>query len=106
MSQNPVPKEATLVQNISNVMVGLMANVDALEILCEEYTQNGFGTGGANAITDATVQSGNIAGNGPLPNATALQVAEAIGIINGVSGILSQIGVSGTSRGYLENMRP
>ena len=83
-----------------------MANIDALEILCEQYTNNTFGTGGANAIADATVQTGNVAGTGPLPAATALQVAEAVGIINGSGGLLSVIGDAGTNRGYLENMRP
>jgi hypothetical protein len=106
MGQNFVPKEATWVQNFSNVIVGLTANVDALEILCAEYVDNGFGSGGANAITDATVQAGNLAANGPLPAATALQVAEAVGIVNGAGGLLSQIGSAGTSRGYFENMRP
>lgn len=106
MAQNWTPKQATWVQNFSNAVVGLMANIDAIEVLCAEFTDNSFGTGGTNAITDAVVQSGNAAGNGPLPAATALQVAEAVGICNGSGGLLSLIGDAGSQRGYLENVRP
>ena len=39
MAQNYNPKWATLIQNISNNIVGLMANLDALETYCEQYIQ-------------------------------------------------------------------
>jgi hypothetical protein len=106
VAQNQVPKQVNLIVNISNTVVALLANVDALEELTDQYSNDGYGTGGANAITDATVQSGNAAGNGPLPAATALQVAEAVGVINGSGGLLALFGNTGTQRGYLENVRP
>jgi hypothetical protein len=64
--------------------------------LCNEFSTNGYGTGGANAITDAAAQA-------QLPATTALLVNEAEGSIAGTSQVLAIITAN---RGYLENMRP
>ena len=56
MAQAWTTKEQNWTQRFSNAVVGLMANMDAINELCYEYTTNTYGTGGANAIPDATVQ--------------------------------------------------
>ena len=96
MAQNWVPKQTNWVLRFSQVVINLMNNADALTELCTEFSDNTYGTGGANAITDATVQLS-------LPAATALQVDEAEGAIAGTAQVLAVIA---TNRGYLENMRP
>jgi hypothetical protein len=106
MAQNWVPKQATWVSRFSSQVVALLSCADSLTELCNEFVVNQYGTGGANAIIDSVVQTGAPTGNGPLPAATALQVAEAEGAVSGTGQVLSLIGISGTQRGYLENMRP
>ncbi len=106
MAQNWVPKQVNWINRFSQAIVALMACADALTELCNEYADNAYGTGGANAIIDATVQSGQSNGAGPLPASTAYMVAEAEGAIAGSGQVLSLIGVTGSMRGYLENVRP
>ena len=103
MSQSYVTKQVNWITRFSNASVAFMTQVDLLTALCTEYGNEAYGTGGANAITDGTVQAGNATANGPLPAATALQVAEAVGVLNGSNQILSLVA---TNRGYLENVRP
>ena len=106
MAQVWTTKQQNWLQRFDNVIIGLLANIDALDELCAEYVQNTYGTGGANAIIDSTVQQAAPGLWVGLPAATALQVAEAVGIVNAAStGLLAQIGTAGTNRGYLENMR-
>jgi hypothetical protein len=106
MSLNWVPKEVNWLTRWQTAIVNLLAAIDAANQLASEYTTDAYGTGGANAIIDATVQAGNAAANGPMPSQTALTVAESVGIINGSGALNAQYGQGGTSRGYLENMRP
>lgn len=96
MAQNFVTKQAGWVQRFSSAVVDLMNTTDVLTELCNEFSVDTYGTGGANALTDAVVQ-------GVLPAATALLVAEAEGTIAGTNQILAVIA---TNRGYLEMMRP
>lgn len=76
-----------------------MANVDAINELCAEYTTDAYGTGGGNAILDATVQV-------ILPGATAAYVSSSVGVFANSGGILSLLGTSGSDRQSLEYMRP
>jgi len=96
MAQDWTAKQKNFVQRFSNNMVGLMANADALNDLCSEFTNDGYGVGGTNALTDAVVQQ-------VLPAGTALLVAEAEGAFIGANQIYAVIQAN---RGYLEMMRP
>ena len=77
-------------------MVAALKAIDQLSLDCNEFATDAYGSGGANALTDVTVQT-------VLPAATALLVAEAVGVLNGASQILATVA---TNRGYLEMMRP
>ncbi len=96
MAQNWAVKQTTYVQRLSNEMVTFLASADRLTALYTEYVDDFYGTGGANALTDAAVQS-------YLPAATAALVASAAAVIGGTGGILPLIS---TDRGYLEMLRP
>ena len=96
MAQVWTAKQQNWIQRFSNATVGLMANADAIGLLCTEFNNDFYGTGGANAITDATVQL-------VLPAASALLLNEAEGAMAGTNQILAIIA---TNRGYLEMMRP
>jgi hypothetical protein len=89
-------KQQNFVLRFSNQAMALMAAADALGVLCGEFADNQYGQGGANQIPDATVQL-------VLPASTSLQVAQAVGALDGANQILSVISAN---RGYLENMRP
>lgn len=99
MAQVWTTKQQNWVQRFSNNVVGLLANIDALNELCSEYTTNTYGTGGANQIADATVQL-------VLPAATAAFVSSAVGVFANSGGINSLLATGGTDRASLENMRP
>lgn len=99
MAQNFNPKQTAWLERFWPAVVQLMETADLLASLANEYSQDTYGTGGANAITDATVQ-------GILPAATAAQVASAVGIINGSNELLSIVGQNTSGRGFLEMMRP
>lgn len=96
MPQNFGPKQAGWVTRFSSQVVALLTAADALQALCTEYADDTYGTGGANAITDAAVQS-------VLPAATAVQIAEAEGALAGASAVLATIA---SNRGFLEMARP
>lgn len=96
MAQVWTTKQQNYVTRFSNQVVQFLTAADALNALCTEFVDDQYGTGGANAIPDATVQL-------TLPAATATQVAQAVGALNGTNAILS---VVTTNRGYLEMMRP
>ncbi len=99
MAQSFTLKQQQFIQRFSSASVALMAAVDAMQALAAEFASDAYGTGGANALTDAVVQ-------GVLPAATALQVAEAVGTINGANQLLSIAGQGSSGRAYLEMMRP
>jgi hypothetical protein len=94
--QNWAPKQANYLTRLSNTTIQLLADADALTSLCAEFTNDGYGTGGANALTDAVVQ-------GQLPAATAVLVSEAEGALAGTNAVLATIAAN---RGYLEILRP
>lgn len=94
--QNLGPKQQGWLTRFQAGVVALMANADSLTELCNEYADDTFGTGGANAITDATVQT-------VIPACTAAQVASAEGTLAGNNAILATIAAN---RGYLEAIRP
>ena len=96
MAQVWTTKRQNWVSRFQQAVVNLMAEADTLTELCNEFTTNAYGTGGANAIVDAEAQA-------ILPAATALLVAEAEGVLAGANNILPVIA---TNRAYLENMRP
>ena len=96
MAQDFAVKQTTFTQRFSNAVIAFLAANDALVILCNEYATDGYGTGGANAITDAAVQS-------YLPAATALLLAESVGALNGSNAIQATVAAN---RGYLEMGRP
>lgn len=109
MATNFIPKQVNWLTRWQTAVVNLMTAVDAANALASEYATDAYGTGGANAITDLTVQTGTAqtgTTGGPMPAMTAVLVASAVGIINGSNQIQAQIGQGGTNRGYLENMRP
>jgi hypothetical protein len=96
MAQEWAVKQTTFTQRFSDAVVVFLAANDALAELCNEFSVDAYGTGGANALTDAAVQS-------YLPAATALIVAEAEGALAGSNQILATVTAN---RGYLELMRP
>jgi len=96
MAQSWQQKKTNYLGRFGPAVVALMTDADNLTALCAEFANEGYGTGGANALTDADVQ-------GVLPAATALQVAEAEGALAGANAILATIAAN---RGYLEVMRP
>ena len=89
-------KQTTYTQRLSTAVDAFLAAADAVNVLCNEFATDAYGVGGANALTDAAVQS-------YLPATTALGVAEAVGALNGNNAILATIAAN---RGYLELMRP
>lgn len=96
MAQNFTAKQQNWILRFSNAVVGLLAYSDQLTALCTEFSNETYGTGGANAITDTVVQ-------GQLPAATALLVNEAEGAIIGTGGVVATITAN---RGFLESVRP
>lgn len=99
MAQVYTTKQQAWLNRWSGAVVELMANLDTLQSLANEFSQDAYGTGGANALTDAIVQ-------GVLPAATALLVAESVGAVNGTNNLLTVAGQGTTNRAYLEMMRP
>jgi hypothetical protein len=96
MAQNWMPKQANWIQRFSDAVVGLLAYSDELTALCAEYSTETYGTGGANAITDAVAQS-------VLPASTALTIAQAEGAVIGSGAVVATVAAN---RGYLEAVRP
>lgn len=76
-----------------SAVVQLLGLADDLIAQTGTYASNQYGTGGTNAITDATA-------GGAIPQATAAMVASADGA---VVAILATIAAN---RGYLEALRP
>ncbi len=89
-------KKQGYVRRLSGATVELMTLADKLQVLCTEFSNEFYGTGGANALADTDVQA-------VLPAATALQFAQAEGALAGANAILATIA---SNRGYLEMLRP
>lgn len=96
MAQNFTAKQQAWIKRFSDQVVALLDASDSLNALCTEFAVETYGTGGANALTDAVVQ-------GQLPAATAQLVWSAEGAIAGANAVLAVIS---TNRGYLEAVRP
>jgi hypothetical protein len=64
MAQNFVPKQTAFVTAYAGQVQVLLASADQLALLNTEFTNDTFGSGGAQALTDMIVQS-------VLPGATA-----------------------------------
>lgn len=96
MAQVWTPKQQNWVQRFSNNIVGFLANVDALSLQFTEATNDGFLTGGAEAIVDTTVQL-------ILPAGTAAAMNTAMGAFANTSQIFS---IVAANRQALELMRP
>ena len=93
MAQNLAPKEQGYVTRLSAAAVALLATADLCTSLTTEFTDDTYGTGGANALTDAVVQA-------VLPGATAAQVSSA------EAALVSVLSSISSNRGSLEFLRP
>lgn len=95
MAQDFTASQKKWATNFSNNVVGLMANVVAINDLFDQATADGYLTGGAQPITDATIQS-------VLPAATAAAMNTAMGAFKNANQISAIIA---TNRQSLELMR-
>lgn len=96
MAQDFSAKKQDWIQRFKGSCVKLMTAADELTVLCNEFTLDAYGTGGANALTDADVQA-------VLPAATAALVWYSEGQLANTNAVLDQIKAA---RGGLEMMRP
>lgn len=96
MAQNFSAKQANWLQRFSNNTVGFMANADAISLLMTEATNEGYLSGGGQALTDAIVQV-------TLPASTAALIFAAAGSFSNASAILATIA---ENRQALESLRP
>lgn len=101
MAQVLTTKQGNWVFRFSQQVVALMAAADALTALTTEMSNDSYGSGGTNALTDAVVQAS--LPNGPLPAATAALVFSAAGSLANSNAILATIAAN---RQSLEWMRP
>lgn len=93
MAQVFTTKEQNFINRFVPFVVSLMALADQGTPLTTEFSDETYGTGGANALTDATVQT-------VLPAVTAAQFASAEGAI------VTILAAIATNRGFLEVIRP
>jgi hypothetical protein len=95
-------KQQNYVARFQQLTVQFMANVDALTALTNEYVNDQYGLGQANAIPDTVVQ--NVL---PAASATALSNAQAalVGPINPPQ-TTTLLAMVATIRAQLEQMRP
>ncbi len=93
MAQVWTAKQQGWIQRFDNAVISLMTAADALQPLVNEFTDDTYGSGGTNQLTDAVVQA-------ILPAATAAIVDSAEGAVVTILATIS------TNRGYLENIRP
>jgi hypothetical protein len=71
MAQVLAAKQASFLNRFDNAILNLMAAADALSLLQAESTNNGYATGGGDALTDTIVQV-------TLPASTAAQFNTAL----------------------------
>jgi hypothetical protein len=93
MAANWATKQTGFVQRYAAAVQALLNDIDQLTLLDAEFTNDAYGSGGANALTDVIVE-------GVLPAASALTFDEAEGAVVAVLATVS------ANRGYLEIMRP
>lgn len=93
MAQNFVPKQTAFVTKYSALVQAFLNIADQLTVANSEFTADTYGTGGANAITDAIVQ-------GVLPASTAALFN------SGEAGVVAILATVASNRGALEMMRP
>jgi hypothetical protein len=92
MAQNFVPKQTAFVAKYAGMVQGFLTLVDECTLYNAEFTNDAYGTGGANAITDAIVQD-------ILPASTAAQFN------SGEGAMVTILATIATNRGYLEVFR-
>jgi hypothetical protein len=92
MAQVFTTKQTGFVQRYATAVAGFLNAVDALTLLDAEFTNNTFGTGGAEAITDAIVQA-------TLPSSTAALFN------SGEAAVVAVLATVTANRGTLEMMR-
>jgi hypothetical protein len=92
MAQVWTAKQTNFVQRYANAVQGLLNIVDQLTLLNAEFSNDAYGTGGANAITDVIVQ-------GVLPASTAALFN------SGEASVVTVLTSVASVRSALENMR-
>jgi hypothetical protein len=93
MAQNFVPKQTAFVTKYSAGVQALLDICDRLILYNTEFANDAYGTGGANAITDAVVQAVLPAGTAAIFNSSEASVVTVLTSLASV-------------RSSLENMRP
>ena len=93
MAQNYTPQQQKWTTDFQALVLQLIAIDDAFDASIDEYTNQQFGNGGINALTDAVVQ-------GVIPQATALQVWGAEGAVVAIRATIA------SNRGYLDAIKP
>lgn len=86
-------KQTAFVAKYASLCQQFLTLVDQIGLANDEFTQDTYGTGGANAITDTIVET-------ILPAATAANFASAEGAM------VTILVTVASNRGYLEIMRP
>lgn len=89
------------VSRLQAICATILDNMNQARLLVTEATDKGYASGGANAIVDATLQSGSPA---PYPQLAAADLANAITALTAIDTALAAT----TRTGYkaLERMRP
>jgi hypothetical protein len=93
MAQILAAKQGSFLSRFDNALLNLMAAADALAQLQVESTNNGYATGGPDALTDAIVQA-------TLPASTAAQYNTALSSLVAVQTAIA------SNRQAFEAMRP
>lgn len=84
MAQNFTPKQSNYLSRLSDAVTQFLEDTDALIALAAEYQNDEYGSGAANALTDAVVQ-------GVLPASTAALVFSGMGSFSNSGAILPTI---------------
>lgn len=92
MAQSFTAKQTAYIQNYAALCQQLLTIADQLALANTEFTNDFFGSGGANALTDAVVQS-------VLPDSTAAL------FFSGEAAVVSALSAIATNRGTLEYMK-
>jgi len=93
MAQSYTQQQVNWLTQFQQLAMQLLDIADRIDAKCTEYADQTFGSGGANALTDAVVQT-------VIPQATASQVWGAEGAVVNVLATIT------SNRGYLEAIRP
>jgi hypothetical protein len=93
MAQSFTVKQQNYAARLATFGVALMAMCDAGIPLTQEFADETYGTGGANAITDATIQA-------LYPAITAAQFASAEGAIVAILATYT------SNRGFMQVFKP